>query len=151
MRPIQAPSVSCVVIWYHGSERRPLLTWYLGNDGSDRGQGLGNAIADAAELQRHIQAMSAHTPAELAKAVRKYEEEVWVRGYDTVMGNLENTMAIHDDKKRVHSPIFVRALNQSGDKVRVPGGIDEELANSSKVMVGEDPAAEDMFARSESM
>ena len=64
------------------------------------------------------------------------------------MGNLENTLAIHDDEKREHSPIFVRAFKASGDKVRVPGGIDEEVANSSQVMLGEDPAAEDMFAQS---
>lgn len=119
--------------------------------GKDRGQGLGNAITDAAEFQKHIQAMSAHTPEELAKAVRKYEEEVYVRGHETVMGNVENTLAIHDDEKRVHSPIFVRAMKASGDKVRVPGGVHEDLASSGKVMLGEDPAAESMFAQSQSM
>ncbi|KAK4155973.1 hypothetical protein C8A00DRAFT_41448 [Chaetomidium leptoderma] len=61
-----------------------------------RGQGLGNAITDVAELQTHLGAMKAQTGAELANAVAKYEREVWQRGYDVVMENTENTMAVHD-------------------------------------------------------
>ncbi|SPQ24342.1 9bad8591-60f0-48ac-b62c-9d858c158f63 [Thermothielavioides terrestris] len=61
-----------------------------------RGQGLGNAITDAAELQTHLRAMKAHTREELTRAVAKYEREVWQRGRDVVAQNRENTLALHD-------------------------------------------------------
>jgi hypothetical protein len=45
--------------------------------------------------------MKAHTREELAKAVGNYEKEVWKRGYEIVMENLENTLSLHDwDKVR---------------------------------------------------
>ncbi|KAK4237010.1 hypothetical protein C8A03DRAFT_35049 [Achaetomium macrosporum] len=76
-----------------------------------RGQGLGNAIADVAELQEHLRAMKAHTREELAKAVDKYEKDVWRRGYDIVMENLENTLALHDWEKVTQSHLVASGLN----------------------------------------
>ncbi|KAK4182708.1 hypothetical protein QBC35DRAFT_444706 [Podospora australis] len=80
-----------------------------------RGQGLGNAIADAAELQKHLQDMKAHTPAALAEVVRKYEEEMWVRGLEAVKVNLENTVAIHDWKKTRSSAILRSGVKRDAE------------------------------------
>jgi len=63
--------------------------------------------------------MAAHTPSELAKAVQEYEKGVCPRGYEAVMGNLENTLAIHDWETVMKSPIVVSGLKKEGDKVRV--------------------------------
>ncbi|KAK4444712.1 FAD/NAD(P)-binding domain-containing protein [Podospora aff. communis PSN243] len=84
-----------------------------------RGQGLGNAISDAAEMLQHLRGMAEHTPAELAKAVKRYEEGMWPRGLEAVEGNLENTVAIHNWEFVMKSPIVVKGLKKEGDKVRV--------------------------------
>ncbi|KAK3305898.1 uncharacterized protein B0T15DRAFT_213945 [Chaetomium strumarium] len=76
-----------------------------------RGQGLGNAIADVAELQVHLRAMKAHTREELAQAVGKYEKDVWKRGYEIVMENLENTISLHDWEKVSESHLVASGLN----------------------------------------
>ena len=78
----------------------------------DRGQGLGNAITDVAELQTHLRAMKAHTRDELAKAVGEYEKEVWLRGYEVVVQNRENTMALHDWEKVSQSALFVKGVKK---------------------------------------
>ncbi|KAJ4291232.1 hypothetical protein N0V88_006232 [Collariella sp. IMI 366227] len=77
-----------------------------------RGQGLGNAIADVAELQTHIRAMQAHTQEELAKAVGKYEREVWKRGRDVVMQNLQNTVEVHDWETVLQSSLVREGLQR---------------------------------------
>lgn len=51
--------------------------------------------------------MKAHTRDELATAVDKYEKEMWPRGYEVVMENKENTIALHDWEKVSQSPIMV--------------------------------------------
>ncbi|KAK5662465.1 hypothetical protein OQA88_8376 [Cercophora sp. LCS_1] len=84
-----------------------------------RGQGLGNAITDAAELQTRLKAMKSQTPEELKKAVLAYEKEMWPRGLEAVMGNLENTLAVHNWDVMAKSPIFVGGVWREGDKVRV--------------------------------
>ncbi|KAK4111756.1 FAD/NAD(P)-binding domain-containing protein [Canariomyces notabilis] len=81
-----------------------------------RGQGLGNAITDVAELQIHLRAMKAHTREELAKAIGKYEQEVWTRGLAAVMENAENTVAVHDWEKVTQSPLVVKGLKKVADK-----------------------------------
>jgi hypothetical protein len=82
----------------------------------DRGQGLGNAITDIAELQIHLRAMKAHTREELAKAIGKYEQEVWTRGLAAVMENAENTVAVHDWEKVTQSPLVAKGLKKVADK-----------------------------------
>ena len=79
---------------------------------TDRGQGLGNAITDVAELQTHLRAMKAHTRDELAAAVAKYEKEVWQRGHDVVVQNRENSLAIHDWELLSRSALLVRGVKR---------------------------------------
>jgi hypothetical protein len=89
---------------------------------TDRGQGLGNAIADVAELLKRLEEMKEHTPAELAKAVREYEKEVWPRGYEAVMANLENTIALHSWETVMQSAAIVAGVKREGDKMTVEDG-----------------------------
>ncbi|KAH6641878.1 hypothetical protein F5144DRAFT_565115 [Chaetomium tenue] len=78
-----------------------------------RGQGLGNAITDVAELQTRLRAMKEHTREELALAVDGYEKEVWKRGYHTVIENRDNTLAVHDWNKISQSALFVKGTAKS--------------------------------------
>ncbi|KAK4033463.1 hypothetical protein C8A01DRAFT_40065 [Parachaetomium inaequale] len=77
-----------------------------------RGQGLGNAITDVAELQTHLRAMKAQTREELAMAVAKYEREVWQRGLNAVVQNRENSLALHNWEKLKQSPLFVVGVHR---------------------------------------
>ncbi|KAK3296637.1 uncharacterized protein B0H64DRAFT_415985 [Chaetomium fimeti] len=79
-----------------------------------RGQGLGNAVADVTELQTRLRAMKGHTRQELARAVGGYEKEVWKRGYDVVMENRENTLAVHDWENVLRSPLLVKGVARQG-------------------------------------
>ena len=90
---------------------------------TDRGQGLGNAIADVAELQRGIRGMASRSPQELAKAVQAYEKEVWPRGHEAVMGNLDNSIAIHDWELMQRAAVHT-GVRPEGDTVRT--GVAEE-------------------------
>jgi len=81
-----------------------------------RGQGLNNAITDAAELLLQIRAMKEHTPAELAAAVQRYETDLWPRGHEAVLGSLENTDAVHDWKTMMASPLFTGGLAREVEK-----------------------------------
>lgn len=65
-----------------------------------------------AELQTHLRAMKTHTREELTKAVGEYEKEVWQRGYEVVMQNRENTMAIHDWETVSQSALVVSGLKK---------------------------------------
>jgi 2-polyprenyl-6-methoxyphenol hydroxylase-like FAD-dependent oxidoreductase len=65
----------------------------------DRGQGLNNAITDAADFLAHLREMKEHTPEELAAAVKRYEVELWPRGNEAVLASHENTNAVHDCKQ----------------------------------------------------
>lgn len=56
--------------------------------------------------------MKAHTREELAKAVGEYEKEVWKRGYEAVMSNTENTLAVHDWEKVKESALIVTGVNR---------------------------------------
>jgi len=91
----------------------------------DRGQGLGNAITDVAELQTRLQSMTEHSPAELGRAVQEYEKAMWSTWLEAVMGNLENTLAIHDWELLRKSPIFVKGVDvrdgEEGTKVSGDG------------------------------
>ncbi|KAH6662379.1 hypothetical protein B0J14DRAFT_685832 [Halenospora varia] len=75
-----------------------------------RGQGLNNAITDAADFLVHLREMKEHTPAELASAVHRYEKELWPRGYEAVMASFENTNAVHDWSTMMESPLFKEGL-----------------------------------------
>ncbi|KXX79373.1 FAD-dependent urate hydroxylase [Madurella mycetomatis] len=77
-----------------------------------RGQGLGNAITDVAELQTHLRAMKTHTRDELAKAVGAYEKEVWARGLDVVIQNRNNSLAVHDWEKATQSALVITGVDR---------------------------------------
>lgn len=102
-------------------------TTSLGLTATDRGQGLGNAITDAAELLKLLEDMKEHTPAELARVVQIYEKEVWPRGYEAVMANLENTIAIHNWETVMGSAAIVAGVKREGDKMAVRAG-DSDVA-----------------------
>ncbi|PQE03107.1 fad binding domain-containing protein [Rutstroemia sp. NJR-2017a BVV2] len=81
-----------------------------------RGQGLGNAIADAASFQQYVREMKQYTTEELAEAVMKYEEELWPRGNEAVIASNENTNMIHDWESLWKSPLFVEGLAKDEKK-----------------------------------
>ncbi|KAF2841943.1 hypothetical protein M501DRAFT_998155 [Patellaria atrata CBS 101060] len=56
--------------------------------------------------------MPARTPEALATAVKGYEEEMWVRGREAVLGSNENSLAIHDWSQLQKSPLFTSGLKQ---------------------------------------
>ena len=74
--------------------------------GTDRGQGLNNAISDAASLLAHIQDMTEQTPTALAAAVSAYEKELWVRGKEAVQISNENSLMLHNWEMIGNSPLF---------------------------------------------
>lgn len=72
----------------------------------DRGQGLNNAIHDAATLLQQLRAMPEKTQEALAAAVLEYEREVWQRGKAAVEGSAQNTLMVHDWAKMADSPLL---------------------------------------------
>ncbi|KAK0611949.1 hypothetical protein B0T14DRAFT_571795 [Immersiella caudata] len=82
-----------------------------------RGQGLGNTVTDAVELLKRPKEMKEQTPAELAKAVQEYENEVWPRGHEAVMANLENTIFLHNWETVMQSAAIVAGVKREGDKI----------------------------------
>jgi len=98
-----------------------------------RGQGLNNAITDAADLLQHLREMKEPTPSELAAAVKRYETELFPRGKEAVLASNENTNAVHDWKTMMESPLFKGGLTREGDKIEVEKKLEEqkELAGSA--------------------
>ncbi|CAK4004220.1 FAD NAD(P)-binding domain-containing [Lecanosticta acicola] len=72
-----------------------------------RGQGLNNAINDAALLAQKCSS-HAFTP----DAVRAYEAEMIPRAQEAVRGSTANSMDVHDWAKLVQSPLFTHGLTQ---------------------------------------
>ena len=62
----------------------------------DRGQGLNNAIIDAASLGRQIRDNGVKLQSAVVSALATYEPEVWERGKEAVLPSLENSMATHN-------------------------------------------------------
>ncbi|PMD32036.1 FAD/NAD(P)-binding domain-containing protein [Hyaloscypha variabilis F] len=85
-----------------------------------RGQGLNNAITDAADLLQHLRNMKAPTPLELAAAVKRYEAELVPRGREAVLASNENTNAVHDWATMMDSPLFKGGMAKEGDRIEVP-------------------------------
>lgn len=88
---------------------------------ADRGQGLNNAILDAASLNRQIQIALQeknknnnksvdYSP--LAAAVAAYERKLWERGKEAVESSNLNSLAIHDWEKLQKSPLFAAGLKR---------------------------------------
>ncbi|KAK4225932.1 hypothetical protein QBC38DRAFT_510730 [Podospora fimiseda] len=89
-----------------------------------RGQGLGNAITDAAEFQTCLLSSNLN----LKEAVTKYEKEMWQRGLEAVKVNLENTVSIHDWEKLLQSPFYRAGIKRDAEVGVSSGdvGVDEE-------------------------
>jgi 2-polyprenyl-6-methoxyphenol hydroxylase-like FAD-dependent oxidoreductase len=62
---------------------------------------LNNAIHDSASLARAVKEHGF-----TAAAVTAYEEEMIPRGREAVLGGRGNTMAVHDWKSLLESPLF---------------------------------------------
>ncbi|KAK2761710.1 hypothetical protein FQN54_001538 [Arachnomyces sp. PD_36] len=77
-----------------------------------RGQGLNNAILDAAHFGRRIAEMKSKSRAALRSAVSEYEKEVWVRGREAVLSSNENSLSIHNWEELQNSPLFKAGLQQ---------------------------------------
>lgn len=71
----------------------------------DRGQGLNNAIQDAALIARMIK-QKGFTPA----AVDAYEKEMLPRAREAVVGSNHNSISVHDWDKLLQSPLFTTGL-----------------------------------------
>ncbi|KAL3417966.1 hypothetical protein PVAG01_10975 [Phlyctema vagabunda] len=77
-----------------------------------RGQGLNNAILDAADFMEKLNAMRSHTAEELKKAVRDYETGLWPRGNEAVRSSELNTLMVHDWERVLESPLVKHALRK---------------------------------------
>jgi hypothetical protein len=109
MQQYQLPSLDFTVLQFlHGTDYR-----------LDRGQGLNNAITDAADLLEHLRGMKEPTPLELAAAVKRYEAQLFPRGNEAVLASNENTNAVHDWALMMESPLFKGGLAKEGDKIKV--------------------------------
>jgi len=80
-----------------------------------RGQGLNNAILDAADFLKRLREMDSHTPENLAKAVAAYDKELWVRGHDAVISSYENSLQVHDWAQLKQSPLFSIGVTRNGE------------------------------------
>lgn len=78
---------------------------------SDRGQGLNNAIHDAAYLGRALQGVC-HNGKTISEAIDAYDKEVVERGHEAVISSGENSMMLVDWDKLKESPMFKYGLQQ---------------------------------------
>ena len=79
----------------------------------DRGQGLNNAIHDAANLARQIKEKGVKSPsAGDFSAITAYEQELWQRGKEAVIASNDNSLSTHDWNKLLKSPLFTAGLRQ---------------------------------------
>ncbi|CZR67712.1 uncharacterized protein PAC_17611 [Phialocephala subalpina] len=95
-----------------------------------RGQGLNNAISDAADFLVHLRAMKEQTPEELIAAVKKYEAELVPRGNEAVMASYMNTNAVHDWNTMMQSPLFTEGMakDKKAEEDAAAAKLEEEKA-----------------------
>jgi 2-polyprenyl-6-methoxyphenol hydroxylase-like FAD-dependent oxidoreductase len=79
---------------------------------TDRGQGLNNAINDAAQLIQQLRDIDHTSPSAIAAAVTRYDEEVQQRGKKAVLSSLENSMMVHDWDRLKESAVFTRGMQK---------------------------------------
>lgn len=78
----------------------------------DRGQGLNNAIHDAAVLGQELKKRGVASQSDVSSAVTAYEEEMWPRGKEAVMSSNHNSLSTHNWSTLLNSPIFTAGLKQ---------------------------------------
>lgn len=79
----------------------------------DRGQGLNNALQDAAELLKQLKAVLKDKSTDLAKAIAMYEEEMVARGGAEVEMTGKQAMAAHNWEMLMQSPMFKHGANKA--------------------------------------
>lgn len=77
----------------------------------DRGQGLNNAVHDAAYIGRALASVCNDGTA-LDEAICGYEKEVVERGHEAVVSSGENALMLVDWEKLRESPIFKAGFKQ---------------------------------------
>jgi 2-polyprenyl-6-methoxyphenol hydroxylase-like FAD-dependent oxidoreductase len=78
----------------------------------DRGQGLNNAIHDAAILGQELKKRSVASQSDVSSAVTAYEAEMWPRGKEAVMSSHHNTTSLHNWEMLLNSPLFTAGVKQ---------------------------------------
>lgn len=80
-----------------------------GQHNLDRGQGLNNAILDAAYLCR---ALETHVRKDIpvVEALAIYEKEMQERGRSAVISSTENSLMVHDWEQLKQSPVFTMGM-----------------------------------------
>jgi 2-polyprenyl-6-methoxyphenol hydroxylase-like FAD-dependent oxidoreductase len=78
----------------------------------DRGQGLNNAIHDAATLAQELKKQGIGLQSEVITAITAYEQEMWRRGKEAVMSSNENSLSTHNWSTLLNSPLFTVGLKQ---------------------------------------
>lgn len=78
---------------------------------TDRGQGLNNAVHDAAHLGSALKEVC-QAGKSLVEAIDVYEKEVVERGHDAVISSGQNSMMITDWNQLKESPIFQSGMKQ---------------------------------------
>jgi 2-polyprenyl-6-methoxyphenol hydroxylase-like FAD-dependent oxidoreductase len=78
----------------------------------DRGQGLNNAIDDAAQLVQQLKDVDPGSPRDIIHAIDRYDAEVQKRGKAAVLSSLENSLTMHDWSKLQQSLILTRGIKK---------------------------------------
>lgn len=76
---------------------------------SDRGQGLTNAILDAAFLCRSLNEHCTESKP-IAESLGAYEKEMQERGKAAVISSGGNSLTVHDWEQLKQSPVFTMGL-----------------------------------------
>jgi 2-polyprenyl-6-methoxyphenol hydroxylase-like FAD-dependent oxidoreductase len=78
----------------------------------DRGQGLNNAITDAAYFGRQLAALDTKSPESLSAVIAAFEKELWERGNEAVTLSNVNSLSVHNWEELKSSPLFTSGLKQ---------------------------------------
>ena len=73
---------------------------------------MNNAILDAVEFFKQLDAEPAKDKAGVAAAIRKYEEEAWVRGKEIAEESVQNALSITAWESLKESPLWKFGIAQ---------------------------------------
>lgn len=77
-----------------------------------RGQGLNNAILDAASFGREVAKLQEKTPRAVRQILPTYEKEVFERGKEAVASSNLNSLSVHNWEQLQQSPLFKMGLKK---------------------------------------